>query len=320
MNFLRKIFDRLRTKFPTGQQPALSYDTPAEWLQSLPKWDGVKRLDQWLSVYAGADDSERIRLIGRYYLLGMVARAMEPGCKFDACLVLLGSQGCGKSSMLRTLAGQWLGYIYDITDRSSPASMSGKWICEIADFSELVRSEQGRLKGFLTRQVDEYRPAYGERSVRVPRTTVFAATTNDPDIVASRRAWAVECRRVDIDGLASVRNQLFAEALHCYRQVGNYWPSQQEAEQLEPADSRQQSDDPMADALADWVAKRRKPFSIDEAAQAIGIQPGSTTRDMQTRIGIALRKLGCTAVQMRNPGPANKRQRLYARPATASNT
>lgn len=50
-----------------------------------------------------------MRLVSRFFLIGMVARVMQPGVKFDYCLVLEGDQGKGKSTMVRILGGDWHG-------------------------------------------------------------------------------------------------------------------------------------------------------------------------------------------------------------------
>ena len=63
-----------------------------DYLNSLPAWDGVQRLDTLLVDYLGADDSEYVRAVTRKTLVAAVARVMEPGIKFDYMLVLNVSQ------------------------------------------------------------------------------------------------------------------------------------------------------------------------------------------------------------------------------------
>ena len=80
-----------------------SFHPVREYLDSLT-WDGTPRLNTWLSTYAGAKDSEFIQSISLIILIAAVRRVRQPGCKFDQMLVLEGSQGIGKSSLVRTLA------------------------------------------------------------------------------------------------------------------------------------------------------------------------------------------------------------------------
>ena len=68
-----------------------------DYLNSLPRWDGVERLDRLLINYLGAEDSEYVRTVTKKTLVAAVARVMEPGIKFDYMLVLNGPQGLGKA-------------------------------------------------------------------------------------------------------------------------------------------------------------------------------------------------------------------------------
>ena len=51
--------------------------------------------------YLGAADNEYTREVTRKMFVGAVARAYEPGSKFDNMLILSGRQGIGKSTILR---------------------------------------------------------------------------------------------------------------------------------------------------------------------------------------------------------------------------
>ena len=76
-----------------------------EWLESLPPWDGVDRLDGWLSdcFTVKPDDLELADWSSRFILLGAVWRAYRPGTKMDEMPVLIGKGGIGKSTALRVV-------------------------------------------------------------------------------------------------------------------------------------------------------------------------------------------------------------------------
>lgn len=59
-----------------------------EYIQALPEWDGVSRVDTLLIDYLGAEDSTYTRAVTRKTLVGAVQRVLQPGCKFDTMLVL----------------------------------------------------------------------------------------------------------------------------------------------------------------------------------------------------------------------------------------
>lgn len=68
-----------------------------EYLSELV-WDGVPRINDWLTLYLSIDSSDYARAIGSKWLIGAVARVFMPGCKNDTCLVLEGPQGALKST------------------------------------------------------------------------------------------------------------------------------------------------------------------------------------------------------------------------------
>src|SRR5690606_13944988 len=75
-----------------------------DWLSSL-QWDGVERLNGFVADYLGGYRGPYSAAVGRRWLISAVARAFRPGAKADSMLILEGTQGIGKSSALRLLAG-----------------------------------------------------------------------------------------------------------------------------------------------------------------------------------------------------------------------
>lgn len=279
-----------------------------EMLRRLPAHDGVKRLDHWLTDYLGVPDSPYVRLVGRFYLIGMIKRVMEPGCKFDYCLVLEGTQGKGKSTALSILGGEFYADTdLDLHNKDSMSALQGVWIHEFAELGSVARAEATKQKSFLSRQVDKYRPVYGRRDIKAPRQLVFAGTTNDwewnKDPTGGRRFWPVKCDdELNLEGLRLMREQLLAEALKAYEDGERCWPTADEQRTLfDPEQLAREQQESLVDALHDWVYSMVKDFSIADAMMdGLKLDASKMTRDMQTRVGIALRKLGCTRFEKRN--------------------
>lgn len=286
---------------------AFAFHPVRDWLKAL-KWDGVARIDQWLADYLGVAITDYTKRVAAWFLLGMIARVMRPGVKFDYCLVFEGIQGRGKSTTLSILGGEWFGDTdIDLHNKDSMAALQGKWLYEFPELGSLARTESLKQKSFLSRQVDEYRPVYGRRQIKVPRQTVFSGSTNEwewnKDPTGGRRFWPIEVGDIDLDGLAKVRDQLFAEAYVRYQQGERFYPTGEEQRlHFDPEQLKREQGESLVDALHDWVFEQYKPFSVAMAAfEGLKVSDASKlTRDMQTRIGIALRKLGCRRVEKRN--------------------
>lgn len=81
-----------------------AFNPVTDYLDTL-EWDGEERLDTLFIDYLGSSDNEYTRAVTRKAFVGAVARAYEPGCKYDYMPVLVGKQGLGKSHLLAIMGG-----------------------------------------------------------------------------------------------------------------------------------------------------------------------------------------------------------------------
>ena len=196
------------------------FDPIIDYLDAL-KWDGKKRIDTWLTVYLGAEDTPLHRAMGRKWLLAAVRRVRQPGCKFDNIPTLEGPQGSLKSTLVREMAGDRENFsdadILQSDKREQQELCEGVWFYEIAELSGLHKGEVEKVKAFASRQEDKARAAYARRVSVRPRTCVFVGTTNDDeylqDQTGNRRFWPIRIGRIDIEAFRRDRDQLFAEAV-----------------------------------------------------------------------------------------------------------
>lgn len=229
-----------------------------DYLDAL-KWDGVPRIDKWLTTYGGAVSSGYVDAVGALLLVAAVRRIRHPGCKFDEMVVLEGSQGTNKSTALAIMAvtEEWFtdDMPLNVDGKRVIEVLAGRWIVEAGELSGLTRADIGNLKAFLARQHDRGRMAYGRLTKELPRQCVIIGTTNDKkylkDLTGNRRIWPVQVKQFDTDALARDRNQLWAEAVAreasgvSIRLDKSLWPA--------AADQQMQrtTDDPFFEALRD---------------------------------------------------------------------
>ncbi len=208
--------------FAQLQEVATSYDPLRVYVDSLPRWDGVERTSQFLTNCLGVEETELTRAYSRKWLTGLIARAMEPGYKFDTVLVLQGGQGIGKSRAVRALCEPWFSDTrIPIGDKDALAQAARFWLHEIAELTSFRRTDQETLKQHFSSPVDSFRPPYGRATITKPRRTVYVGTTNEEtflqDDTGNRRYWCVRCvGKLDLDRIVQDRAQLFAEAKVAY--------------------------------------------------------------------------------------------------------
>lgn len=195
------------------------------------EWDGVPRIDTWLSDYGGVEPSPLVSVYAAKTLLSGVARAFQPGCKVDSMLLIQGPQRCGKSTIVRMLAkdGEWFTDTpIDVKNHKDAAErISGPWIVEWGEMTAIRKADINAVKAFISAQVDRYRRSYGREMEDHPRSCIFIGTANDysllNDPTGSRRFMGVSVtQRTDLDGFERVVDQLWAEAVHRYGQ-GETW-------------------------------------------------------------------------------------------------
>ena len=199
-----------------------------EYLESLPKWDGVERLERVLIDLMGAEDDAFSRWGGKYLFLGPIQRGYEPGCQLDEMLVLVGKSRLGKTSIIKFSVPS--GEYYTNSLRfSDPVARRientlGVTIAEVAEMQGSTKAEATDIIDYVSTTHDKMRLAFREDAERIPRRFVLAGTTNSRDSLPNhpgmaRRFVPVEVyAELNIPHYQSCVDLLYAEALHLYKQ------------------------------------------------------------------------------------------------------
>jgi len=297
------------------------YHPLQERLRSLV-WDGTPRINTWLRRYLsvaerlddGTDLSLYLTAVSRKWLLAAVARAMNPGCKVQNVLVLGGEQNAGKSSSLEMLALQreWFtDTAIGIDHPNMPRVTTSKWIIELAELSSLSRNDHDAQKGFFTRDVEHVRRLYEEAMIDLPRTCVFAGSTNRNDYLSdptgNRRYWPVVIAGViDLTALRADREQLWAEAVVAYdagvaaRTECLWWltDAEYEAAKLVANDHTSDTTEAWREAIVSWLVRDgREHVTLREVCQlALEMSVENVPRHART-VSEVLRGIGLQRAQ-----------------------
>lgn len=249
------------------------FNPVVDYLNSL-QWDGVKRLDTLFIDYLGAADTPYTRAVTRKSFVAAVARAMQPGIKYDTMPVLTGAQGLGKTSLIQKMGKSWFSNSIETFEGKEAAELlQGAWIIEIGEMSAYNKSDLNTIKGFLSRTDDQYRAAYARKTEKHPRRCVFFGTSNRYDYLkdstGGRRFWPIDCgiqkptkkvffdpEKPDMPVLDDEVDQIWAEAVMYWRLGESLILSKE----LEAEAKRQQEEhseqDPREGIIRDFVNRK----------------------------------------------------------------
>jgi predicted P-loop ATPase len=236
------------------------------------KWGGVPRIDNWLTVYGGAEDTPFNRAIGRIFLIAACRRVRQPGCKFDTMLVLESPiQGKNKSQALRSLATreEWFSDSLPLGAETKEVieQTSGVWIAKCAELNGLKTREEEKIMAFLSE-------VYFKKD--------------------ERRLWPVRIKQFDLDALKRDVDQLWAEAAHYEAQgesivLQDLWPA------AAAARAEREVENPYYASLCEKFGRQSMVRSVS-VWQHLEI-PRDRQRREQTQVGLALKKLGFTPAE-----------------------
>jgi hypothetical protein len=235
-----------------------------DYLESL-QWDGVSRVWDWVNevinkpcdaagVPLSADALNLYSIYGYRFLIGCAARALQPGCKLDTCLVIGGRQGFKKSTIFEAFCPEiaTTGHLHcsaplDLRSNDKYAKLYQAWIYEDAEMASGKRSDNESKKAFLSQRHDNYRKPYASHPIDVDRHTVMVGTTKDGNVLkdstGSRRYWYMQAPQIkhlsphskaqpkaDVAWIETNRDQLWAEAVALFKQGEQWWLTDDEDE------------------------------------------------------------------------------------------
>lgn len=280
------------------------HNSLADYIQSL-RWDGVPRVDEFITRAFGAEQTAYHRQLGWCILGGAVRRALYPGCVVQQSLLLIGGQGLKKSAFAKFLFGE--AHVLedlpaDVGSRDAAMALNGKWVVQLSEMDRATRATRTALKSWMTRQTDTFRRPWQVYPEEHRRAFIIIGDCNEPDVLddAENRRWLPLHLdgHVDLAYIAANREQLFGEVAATLA-ADPHWlqPYLTEAVFPELALARDEAsvEDLWDGAIAEWIAARgaEEPFTtIDVAKFALFLPLDRCTAATSRRISFSLRKLG----------------------------
>lgn len=203
-----------------------------EYFQGL-EWDGISRVESLLTTYLGCEPSEYVKAAIRVTLVGAVRRVFEPGCKFETVLLIIGSQGCGKSTFANKLGMSYFTdslRLQDIANKTAAEKLRGVLIAELGEMAGYSKADIDMFKSFISCNDDQYREPYAKCKSSHPRTCIFIGTSNRisgllTDETGNRRflpVYTTDDHTLNSwDMTSDDVDQIWAEAYHMYQSGTN---------------------------------------------------------------------------------------------------
>jgi hypothetical protein len=266
----------------------------------------------------------------RKWLIGAVARALQPGCQMDYCLVLKGGQGLLKSTSLKALAGaEWFTSSHADQEKDFLLNVHSCWIYEQAELESITsKKAAGALKNLITTATDTFRPPYGRTAERLDRQSVFCGTVNKDqflrDDTGNRRYWVVPIdgdEQLDRAAITAARDAIWKAAVLAH-EAGELPMLPQNLEALSAAQNEQYNEqDAWVEMVQAWMQGQplhrwdpdRDPsaalfdpdgaFTSAEILYSAGLKrPDAITRGDEMRVGEVLKGMGFVSRQRRVQG------------------
>lgn len=274
------------------------YNPIATWITSKP-WDGVSRLKDMFGTVKSSNEELKETLMLRWFISAAAACFNPNGVSAHGLLVFQGAQNLGKTSWFRKLVPAHLealadGVILKPDDKDSVKQAMSYWLVELGEIDATFnRTDQARIKSFITKDRDKLRAAYAKKESEYARRTVFFGSVNPEEFLrddtGNRRYWTIACLEIDHKHNVDMQ-QFWAEIYEEYYQKGVSWfLTASEMDELNIHNESFMTIDPIDERVAtafDWRAPHgwTEQTSTD-VLRGLGIErPTQIEKNKATRI------------------------------------
>ena len=221
------------------------YNPILTFLNNLPQWDGQNHVARLFSRLPGLS-TEQLAFLA-VWLRSTVAHWLQMDTMHgnEVVPVLIGAQGCGKTTFLRRLLPRQLReYYLDHLNLSNKfdkeMALTNNLLVNLDELEAIRPSQHAALKQTLSKNKVNGRPIFGKAQDDRPRYASFVSTTNNPhpltDATGSRRYICISIPKGQlIDNTGDIDyEQLYAQVLYEIQELNApYWFNNQEVARIQ---------------------------------------------------------------------------------------
>lgn len=217
------------------------------YFDSLPAWKpGMPDYITELAETIKAENQDFWITSFKKWLVAVVASAIDPMTVNHQVLVLIGSQGIGKTTWLhRLLPKSLLGYQFTGTvypnNKDSLVQLSENLFIHLDEFENLTRSEIGSIKSLITNPNLTLRRPFGHFNERYIHRASFTGSVNENeflnDLTGNRRFLSIRCLDINYQYTLDIDNA-YSQAFALYKSGEfKYWWDASDIQALEEINS-----------------------------------------------------------------------------------
>ena len=296
-----------------------AYDPIGDYLNNLPQWDGQNHVAQLFSRLPGVS-SEQLAFLS-IWLRSCVAHWLQMDTLHgNECVpVLIGAQGCGKTTFLRRLLPQHLRQYYldhlNLSNKfDKEMALTNNLLVNLDELDAIRPSRHAELKQTLSKSKVNGRPIYGAAQEDRPRFASFVATTNNPhpltDATGSRRYICLTIPKGKfIDNVGDVNHeQLYAQVIHELREdKAPYWFNNEEVARIQQLNQNYQEKKDLAEMISACFRKPKanetvKPLNSTRVLEILhnDYTTLAITQGAKVNVGKAMKELGVETISHGN--------------------
>jgi predicted P-loop ATPase len=232
------------------------------------------------------------------FLIGCVARALNPGCKMDTALIFMGRQGIRKTTFFQALAGEgrFMTLNEPPTNKEALRQIYKYWIIEHGEFdSQLTPARLNKLKNYMSGTNDEIRPMYANLPKTRHRHFVSVGTTNKSDFLTdttgNRRFWVAYINEeIDTDWVAANRDLIWARAVQRYKDGSQWHLTTGEQAQSDQMNALYGEGDTWDEIVLTFAEDQPDHFTITDVLEHLSFLPKNQTKGQKKRVADILRR------------------------------